>query len=171
MRLGSLIVFCLFALISLGIGCAAARDAQVSDVSVRSDAVDATQQIESDEVVDISTIAPVTEPEDKAIEIEVVDDTAVVGVIEPVVTRTLSAKNFSFSPTTIVVPAGRQIEITVDQVEGEHTFVAEELGIDEELAVGKVIAFTSPEVPGRYAFYCGIGPHRGLGMEGVIVVE
>ncbi|MBP9827682.1 cupredoxin domain-containing protein [Patescibacteria group bacterium] len=163
MRPVSLMVFSLFALISLGIGCAAARDAQEVEVSNRDGEV---SQVAS---IDNAPEAPLVSDITFTAAIEEMEVTSPVDV--QVESRKLAVTDFAFTPNVITVPADKLIEITIDVLEGEHTFVAEELGINEELTLGEILSFTSPSTPGRYTFYCGIGPNRGLGMEGVIVVE
>lgn len=84
---------------------------------------------------------------------------------------TLSATNFAFSPSTVTAEAGQDIVMTFVGVEGEHRFVIEELGIDEAVREGRVLSFAAPTTPGVYAFYCGVGSHHALGMQGTLLVK
>lgn len=164
MRFGSILIFCLFALISLGIGCAAARDAQTTD-AVPQEVVEQVQVVEQRTIKEDAVITEgIVLVEAQEAELNIVEEPSVF-------TQTLSATNFAFSPSAITVKAGMPVELTVTDLEGEHTFVVEELGIEESLSLGGVVAFTAPTAPGRYTFHCGVGPNRRLGMEGTLIVE
>lgn len=84
---------------------------------------------------------------------------------------TLSAQNFSFSPSEIRVPAGNAVQIQVASAGGMHDFVIDELDVRETLQAGRNFIFTAPRTPGRYAYYCSIGNHRATGMQGTLIVE
>jgi len=165
MRFGSILIFCLFALISLGIGCAAARDAQSTDAVPQEIATEQAQIIEEKSIPEEDAIANGT------VLVEAQEAELNIAAEPSIFTQTLSATNFAFAPNAITVKAGMPIELTVTELEGEHTFVIEELGIEESLSLGGVVAFTAPTEPGRYTFHCGVGPNRRLGMEGTLIVE
>lgn len=103
------------------------------------------------------------------------DDFASLVVTEPFVsepkTVMLQAGNFSFEPSTIEAESGEVLMITFAEVIGEHHFVIEELGINEAIREGATLTITAPQVPGRYSYYCDVGAHRTLGMEGVLIVK
>lgn len=76
--------------------------------------------------------------------------------------------NYFFEPNEITVK-GPKITIKVAENSGIHTFVIDELGVKENLKSGMEFSFEAE--PGIYTFYCDIGNHRQLGMEGMLVVE
>jgi len=80
----------------------------------------------------------------------------------------ISSGNYFFEPNEITVK-GPKITIKVAKNSGIHTFVIDELGVKESLKNGMEFSFEAE--PGTYTFYCDIGNHRQLGMEGMLVVE
>ncbi|AKM79538.1 MAG: hypothetical protein UX85_C0010G0017 [Candidatus Beckwithbacteria bacterium GW2011_GWB1_47_15] len=76
--------------------------------------------------------------------------------------------SYFFDPFEITAKAGT-VTITNTENQGFHTFVIDELGVKETLAAGTSFSFEAE--PGTYAFYCDVGNHRELGMEGVLTVE
>lgn len=93
--------------------------------------------------------------------------------LAPVTLRNINLKDgeFFFDPKSISVKKGETFTITFAGVSGNHTFNIDELDLHAEISSGKVLTITAPASPGRYSYYCNIGPHRTLGMEGVLVVE
>ena len=81
----------------------------------------------------------------------------------------MEATNFAFAPSTITAKAGDEIQIKFVKNEGFHTFAID--GIDTFAIVqGESIIFTAPAA-GTYTFFCDIGSHRSMGMEGTLIVE
>ena len=132
-------------------------DSKVAMPDVHPDETRKKEVVDSDVQADASTSAPAiaTDP-----------TLAFKGV-----TLDMEAGNYFFSPATIKAQVGDPITITFTKSSGAHTFVIDEIGLEENIAVGSTINFKAPSVPGRYPYYCNIGPHRTLGMEGVLVVE
>ncbi|RMG76344.1 MAG: hypothetical protein D6707_12390 [Bacteroidetes bacterium] len=83
----------------------------------------------------------------------------------------MEAGNFFFSPEKLEVEAGQTVKITFTKNVGMHTFVIDEIGFKDVVATGNTITFTAPEKPGDYAFYCDVGAHRQMGMEGILTVK
>lgn len=86
----------------------------------------------------------------------------------------ISAREFEFSPSTVSVKAGEKVILTLNN-KGRipHNLVIDELGVETEIISGgesDSVVFIA-EKKGVYSFYCGIGSHRDLGMEGVLTVE
>jgi plastocyanin len=99
---------------------------------------------------------------------------AEVGVEVSPVVRNILLKDgdFYFDPTVMEAERGEVFTVTFsDSHTGKHTFNIDELDIHEEIVPGKTITITAPALPGRYAYYCNVGPHRTLGMEGILIVE
>ncbi|MCH8049423.1 cupredoxin domain-containing protein [Patescibacteria group bacterium] len=79
--------------------------------------------------------------------------------------------SFFFSPSTITVKAGQEVQVTFVSHSGTHNFDIDEINLHETISQGKVITFTAPSTPGNYAFYCSVGSHRAFGMVGTLIVE
>lgn len=86
-------------------------------------------------------------------------------------TVSMATGNYFFDPASIRAEAGQEVTVTFAQNEGVHKFVIDEIGLDVPINEGASITFTAPEEPGTYSFYCSIGNHRALGMEGVLIVK
>lgn len=83
----------------------------------------------------------------------------------------MKSGNFFFDPPLISAKPGQKVEVRISANQGLHTFVIDELAVKSQLADGTVISFTAPQKIGDYPYYCDIGSHRELGMEGVLRVE
>ncbi|MEX2029101.1 MAG: cupredoxin domain-containing protein [Candidatus Paceibacterota bacterium] len=86
---------------------------------------------------------------------------------------TVSASNFSFSPSTLRVAEGDRVKITFKNTMGFHDFVIDEYGIaakQTQSPTTEVIEFTANKA-GSFEYYCSIGTHRAMGMRGTLVVE
>lgn len=84
----------------------------------------------------------------------------------------MSATSYRFSPNVINAKAGDVINLTFSSdSSAHHTFVIDELNIKADTTPGSTLQITAPTKPGTYYFYCDVGSHRALGMEGTLVVE
>ena len=87
---------------------------------------------------------------------------------------TLEAKEFSYSEESITVKKGQKVRLTlVNKGRMSHDFVVEKMNVTTELAgpgESVVVEFTMQDA-GTYTFYCSIGNHRAMGMEGTLIVE
>lgn len=83
----------------------------------------------------------------------------------------LEVGNFFFAPTTISAAAGQTVNVTVTGAAGSHMFVIDEINLQKPISTGATFSFVAPAKPGRYKFYCNIGSHRAMGMEGTLVVK
>ncbi|OGL96332.1 hypothetical protein A2318_00115 [Candidatus Uhrbacteria bacterium RIFOXYB2_FULL_45_11] len=82
----------------------------------------------------------------------------------------MEVKDFTFSPKIINAKAGETIKLTFTKVEGTHTFVIDGItNVKAEIKTG--VIFKAPTTPGSYPFYCNIGNHRAMGMEGTLIVK
>jgi plastocyanin len=79
--------------------------------------------------------------------------------------------NYFFAPDAITVSPGQKVTIMFSDVEGGHTFVIDELGLEVSVTGGGSVTFFAPETTGEYAYYCNVGSHRSMGMEGILKVE
>lgn len=72
----------------------------------------------------------------------------------------VSAANLSFSPSSLSVPAGAQVEVSfTNEDEASHSMTSDDLGIDLEAAGGQSAggSFTAPE-SGSAEFHCKFHP-------------
>lgn len=86
------------------------------------------------------------------------------------VTIEMESGNFFFAPNAITAEVGQEITINFANNSGTHTFAIDELGIDEFIVEGESLTFSADLDPGTYSFYCSVGSHRELGMEGTLTV-
>lgn len=87
------------------------------------------------------------------------------------VTVDMTVTNFAFSPNVINASPGDEVQVNFNSATGVHTFTIDEIDINFSIAQGESLIFTTPDEPGEYAFYCDIGSHRSLGLEGTLIVE
>ncbi|MCX6714687.1 MAG: cupredoxin domain-containing protein [Candidatus Uhrbacteria bacterium] len=83
----------------------------------------------------------------------------------------MEVSNFSFKPNVLNVKAGDAVQITFTKAEGTHTFVIDETDTHNTVTQGSNLTFIAPTKPGSYKFYCNVGNHRAMGMEGTINVK
>ncbi len=79
--------------------------------------------------------------------------------------------NYFFSPKTVTASSGQKINITFTKNTGMHNFIIDKIGLNYTIKQGEGVVFTAPKEPGSYPFYCGIGSHRAMGMEGTLIVK
>ncbi len=79
---------------------------------------------------------------------------------------TVVAKEFGFTPATLTAPAGREIEVTLEnQGVVEHDFTIDALGVTIfALATESVTDTIGPLEAGTYEVYCSVPGHRESGM-------
>ncbi len=142
----------------LGAGCSPSNSALVkpSTTTVPSDTVSETQGAPS-------ASQTVSQPTD-------VEETETLSLDLPL-NVLMVAGNFFFDPSVVTVAAGQEVAIAFTNSEGSHTFVIDEISLKETITSGSTITFKAPTVPGRYMYYCDIGAHRKLGMQGVLIVK
>ncbi len=152
-------VFC--AMIMLGAGCGS------SSTVVPAATTAPTQASPSPSVNEVETSVKIISPS-----IHESEKASSVPIADPVpLSITMTSGNFFFDPATITASPGQSVSVTFTGNEGVHTFVIDELELKKTISVGTVVTFTAPSTPGSYAYYCDIGAHRKLGMEGVLVVK
>ncbi len=104
---------------------------------------------------------------------------------------TVKMSEFLFDPDGIEVPAGAQVNLTLDNSTGtlEHNFLVMNQGVQvsdtftdadqgnvyfEQLATPAgdtaQATFTAPAEPGVYQFLCSVAGHLTQGMEGTLTV-
>lgn len=86
-------------------------------------------------------------------------------------TVSMNVANYSFTPGTITATAGEAITINFGTVSGTHIFDIDELNVHQSITAGGSVTFMAPSTPGTYTYYCSVGSHRSMGMEGTLVVN
>lgn len=85
---------------------------------------------------------------------------------------TITADNFTFTPSAITVKKGEKITIRLQGIAGTHGFAIPALLINTAIAPGKTVDITLPtDVAGTFEFFCSIpcGPgHQD--MKGTIII-
>ena len=86
---------------------------------------------------------------------------------------TVTAKNFSFSPSTMTVNKGDAVKITVKNEGGFHDLTLDAFNVEtKQLQSGQqeTIEFTADKA-GTFEYYCSVGNHRAMGMKGTLTVN
>ena len=86
---------------------------------------------------------------------------------------TMTAKKFDFTPSTITVSEGDRVKLTVTAVDVPHGFSIDELGIKQDIEVGKptTVEFVASK-KGAFRFYCSLFCGQGhKEMEGELIVK
>jgi plastocyanin len=86
---------------------------------------------------------------------------------------TIETPDMSFDPDEITVSEGDEVEITLDNTDGQlHTFTLDEADFEVAAEGGEseTGTFTAPEA-GEYEFYCSVPGHREAGQVGTLTVE
>lgn len=87
---------------------------------------------------------------------------------------TIQANEYSFFPSFISVKKGEKVQLTLKNMGAmPHNLIIDELNLATKTIGSKgsdVIEFV-PEEEGEYLFYCNLGNHRDLGMEGTLEIK
>ena len=87
---------------------------------------------------------------------------------------TVEGDEYSFSPEALTLTSGQKVRLTFKNVGSQpHNFVIDDLGVASKTIPGggsDTVEFTANE-SGSFGFYCGVGNHEALGMEGDLEVE
>lgn len=91
-----------------------------------------------------------------------------------VVDYIIEMDEYSYSPALIQIESGETIQVKLTNKGNMlHNFVIDELNVDSGLLSSgkeKTITITGGSA-GSYPFYCSVGNHRQLGMEGNFIVK
>lgn len=86
----------------------------------------------------------------------------------------VEGKEFSYTPSTMTLKKGTKVVVTFKNTgKMQHDFVVEELNVRTKvIGPGQTdtVEFTVP-ASGVLTYYCSVGTHRKLGMEGKITIE
>lgn len=87
---------------------------------------------------------------------------------------TIQANEYSFSPNSFTVQKGQKVKLTFKNMGATaHNFVIDEFDVaTKTIGIGQsdIVEFV-PDKEGVFSFYCKVGGHRDLGMEGEIEVK
>ena len=85
----------------------------------------------------------------------------------------ITAANFTFSPGEIRVKKGDTVKVVLNNKEGFHDWVVDELNVStKQVGKGETTEITFiPDKAGTFEFYCSVGSHRQMGMKGNLIVE
>lgn len=87
---------------------------------------------------------------------------------------TVEGDEYSFSPKSISVTAGERISLTFKNMGNlPHNFTIDGLGVATKTVGGgqtDTVEFTA-QTSGTFTFYCSVGGHKQLGMEGDLEVQ
>jgi uncharacterized cupredoxin-like copper-binding protein len=77
-----------------------------------------------------------------------------------------------FKPSALTIRAGVPATIVLENQDTvPHTFVIDELNINEAVEPGELTTVSITAEAGTYTFYCELPGHREAGMEGTLTVE
>jgi len=81
--------------------------------------------------------------------------------------------NYYFKPNEIRVKRGEKVDIEFTNAGGTHDLVIDKLNVRSEMTeTGDTVSISfTPDQAGEFDFYCSVGNHRALGMEGTLIVE
>jgi glucose/arabinose dehydrogenase/plastocyanin len=89
----------------------------------------------------------------------------------------IKAADYSFAPNTVAAAAGEDLYIVLENIgQRLHDIVFELDGgrvvSSTRITTGQTssVGFLAPQQPNTYIFYCSVGNHRAMGMEGTLVV-
>lgn len=85
----------------------------------------------------------------------------------------VTGENYTFTPKTITVKEGQKVRVTFTSKSGLHDFVLDEFNAKTkrlQSGSGETIEFTATK-KGTFTYYCSVGNHRAMGMEGTLTVE
>jgi uncharacterized cupredoxin-like copper-binding protein len=92
----------------------------------------------------------------------------------PAVSVSLEARDLSFTPTTLEVPAGQPFELTMHNAGAlvHNVTIDPPVGVQLVVSPGQTRSTVVQGLPaGSYTFYCSVSGHRQAGMEGTLTVK
>ena len=86
---------------------------------------------------------------------------------------TMTAKQWEFSPSTITVSEGDEVELSIKSIDVNHGFGLPTFGVSETIEAGKttVVKFTASK-KGTFTFFCNVKCGQGhKDMKGTLIVQ
>lgn len=151
------------------------EEAITEETTEETDATEEEATADSEEVnVEVGIDGEVSVVTDETVEVSEDNGVEVTDIVlggAPDVTIVMETGNFFFNPSTIKASPGDRVLIDFATNSGHHDFVIDELNVDYDIVEGETYIFTVPDSPGSYSYYCSIGSHRAMGMEGTLIIE
>jgi plastocyanin len=88
-------------------------------------------------------------------------------------TFTVTGQNFSFAPATLTVKKGDTVRIVFKNTSGFHDLKIDEFKVATKQIQGgqeETVEFIADKA-GSFEYYCSVGNHRAMGMQGTLVVQ
>ncbi len=89
----------------------------------------------------------------------------------------VDAADYSFAPNAMAAEAGEDITVNLKNVGQRRHDIVFELDNNRVEASSQIMggettsmSFKAPAAPGEYVFYCSVGQHRAMGMEGKLKI-
>lgn len=85
---------------------------------------------------------------------------------------TVKGSNYEYSPKQISVKKGDTVKIVFVNTVGLHDFVIDELDLKTDVikaGESESVQFVA-DTAGTFTYYCSVGNHRKMGMEGILTV-
>jgi len=86
---------------------------------------------------------------------------------------TVLGSNYKFEPSSITVKKGDTVKITFNNTGGFHDFALDEFNIKTSVIPSNqsaTVQFVADKV-GTFQYYCSVGNHRAMGMQGNLIVQ
>ncbi len=86
---------------------------------------------------------------------------------------TVDGSNFKFAPSTLTVNKGDTVKITFKNSGGQHDFVIDEFNVKTSIIGSNqqaTVQFVADKT-GTFDYYCSVGNHRAMGMQGTLTVQ
>ena len=86
---------------------------------------------------------------------------------------TVTSSNFKFAPATLTVKKGDTVKIIFKNSGGFHDFVIDEFNVKTNTIQGgasETVEFVADKA-GTFDYYCSVGNHRQMGMQGTLTVQ
>jgi nitrosocyanin len=86
---------------------------------------------------------------------------------------TVAAGSYYFTPSSMKVNKGDTVKITVTNSDGMHDLKLDEFGVATRVlksGESQTVTFVADK-SGTFDYYCSIGDHRLMGMQGKLIVE
>lgn len=95
------------------------------------------------------------------------------GSMKKIIVIEVSGQNFSFSPSKISLQKNKKVKIVFKNIEGFHDFRIEGMKVATKvIKAGEETSVTfAPNKKGKFIFYCSVGNHRAMGMQGTLVIK
>ena len=114
--------------------------------------------------------SPTTQPAATGVQGAMTTGTQTTGKVENI---TVEGGNYYFNPKQITVKKGDTVNITFKNAGGFHDFVLDEFNVKTSVIKSDATATVSfvADKAGTFQYYCSVGNHRAMGMEGTLTVE